>query len=187
MILGYLILMFPMMLALSCIVYLPFCLYRRKHFGRQPFLRHCVVLLLLVTIFSLIYITIFLSGSITFQPEYYRLNLKPFAWIESIREVGAKQSIQQYLLNIMMFIPFGVFLPLVFYPKIRFLKTLGYSLLFTSCIETFQYFIGRSSDIDDVIANILGAVTGYFIFFLGSTLFCNFTFWKKLCGQFPKS
>ena len=39
---------------------------------------------------------------------------------------------------------------------IIFLSTIG--------IETIQYFMGRSTDIDDVIMNFIGGVLGYFIF-----------------------
>ena len=53
----------------------------------------------------------------------------------------------------------------------------GVSLLlgfFTSCaIEFTQFFIGRSTDIDDVILNTAGALAGYWLFWLVWALFPN--------------
>ena len=63
--------------------------------------------------------------------------------------------------NIGLFIPFGVLGILVYYGKRharRRLLLLGVILCFT--IETVQSFIGRSSDVDDVILNIVGLLMG---------------------------
>ena len=64
MILGYLLLLFPLMLLISCAVYIPYNLYRRRRYGRRPFIRHLGIVLLLVTIISLASITLFLYGGI---------------------------------------------------------------------------------------------------------------------------
>ena len=63
-------------------------------------------------------------------------------------------------------------------------ELLGYflMLLFSFLIEFIQYFIGRSADIDDLILNTLGAMLGYFIFYIFSGLFRNKNIWKKLNG-----
>ena len=41
-------------------------------------------------------------------------------------------------------------------------------------IESVQFFIGRSTDIDDVILNTTGALLGYGIFLLFQTAFPRF-------------
>ena len=46
MILGYLLLLFPLMLLISCAVYIPYTLYRRRKYGRRPFIRHLGIVLL---------------------------------------------------------------------------------------------------------------------------------------------
>lgn len=184
MILGYLLLLFPLMLLISCAVYIPYNLYRRRKYGRRPFIRHLGIVLLLVTIISLASITLFLYGGMSpSQTGFHALNLKPFNWLSSIPITGLRNAIMQYVLNIMMFIPLGFFLPVVFYGELNFFKTAGISFLVTFGIETIQYFIGRSSDIDDIIANLIGGILGYLIFKLCSMLFSSFSFWKKLCGQ----
>ena len=63
----------------------------------------------------------------------------------------------------------------------------GWSLLAGFCasasIEFIQFFIGRSTDIDDVILNTTGALAGFWVFCLLRAVLPNFT--KKFQCQ-PK-
>jgi len=52
----------------------------------------------------------------------------------------------------------------------------------TFSVEFFQYFIGRFSDIEDLIANLSGAIIGYGIFKIFSYIFKNGTWWNKFVG-----
>lgn len=66
-------------------------------------------------------------------------------------------------LNVLLFIPLGFFLP-VLWKEFRSAKTLfiaGFTM--TSCIEIAQIFTGRTTDIDDIITNIAGTLIGYLI------------------------
>lgn len=66
-------------------------------------------------------------------------------------------------LNVLLFIPFGFFLP-VLWKEFRSAKTLciaGFAM--TSFIEIAQIFTGRTTDIDDIIVNVAGALIGYLI------------------------
>ena len=66
-------------------------------------------------------------------------------------------------LNVLLFIPFGFFLPIL-WEKFRNVKrTIVAGLLTTLFIEISQLFTGRATDIDDVITNILGTIIGYYI------------------------
>lgn len=66
-------------------------------------------------------------------------------------------------LNVLLFIPFGFFLPTL-WGKFRNVKsTIVAGLLTTLFIEISQLFTGRATDIDDVITNILGTIIGYYI------------------------
>ncbi|MCI9079450.1 MAG: VanZ family protein [Lachnospiraceae bacterium] len=49
-------------------------------------------------------------------------------------------------------------------------------------IEFVQYFTGRSSDIDDIMLNTLGGVSGYLVFALFFKLFGNKEFFKNKLG-----
>lgn len=81
-----------------------------------------------------------------------------------------------------MFLPLGFIFPVAFKKARTFYKTTICMLLFSFLIEFIQYFIGRSADIDDLILNTLGAMLGYFIFYIFSGLFRNKNIWKKLNG-----
>jgi len=65
--------------------------------------------------------------------------------------------------NIMLFSPLGFFAALIWkkYHSVKKVITLGLSV--TCLIEFIQYFIGRSSDIDDILLNTFGTVIGYVV------------------------
>jgi len=67
------------------------------------------------------------------------------------------------LLNVILFIPLGLFLPVL---RSRFQKT-GFTVLFgflmSLFIEFFQIFTMRASDINDLITNTVGTILGFFL------------------------
>ncbi len=66
------------------------------------------------------------------------------------------------LLNIAMFIPLGVLLPLAAKRFRQWYRSLAAGAGTSLVIEMFQYILGRGqADIDDLICNILGAMLGY--------------------------
>lgn len=69
------------------------------------------------------------------------------------------------LANIGLFIPFGFLLPFV--SRNRTLRrTLKCGVLLSLFIEIMQYFVGRSSDVDDLILNMFGVGIGWLFFWL---------------------
>ena len=68
--------------------------------------------------------------------------------------------------NILLFSPIGFFVPLFWGNWRSFRKILLLGLAVTCFIEVIQLFIGRSTDIDDVILNTIGVMIGYGIFSL---------------------
>ena len=73
-------------------------------------------------------------------------------------------SILNIIGNVFIFSPIGIFVPLIWDHLRSFRKILLVGLIVTCFIEVFQLFIGRSTDIDDVILNTIGVVIGYGIF-----------------------
>lgn len=67
--------------------------------------------------------------------------------------------------NILMFIPLGIFLPLLF-PRLRKLhKTLLATALIITAVELTQLLtLVGSCDVDDLILNVLGAALGFGIY-----------------------
>ena len=97
-----------------------------------------------------------------------RLNTVPFATIERALELGTRSlSFRLMLGNIAAFVPFGLLLPLAF--RLRWpVLTVGLSAvalsvgieLGQSAISQWLGYAYRSTDIDDVILNVLGALIG---------------------------
>ena len=70
-----------------------------------------------------------------------------------------------------MFIPLGLLLPVVFKSLSSFKKIFQVTFYFSLFIEFIQYFIGRLSDIDDLILNTLGGMLGYAVYCIVYKLF----------------
>lgn len=92
-------------------------------------------------------------------PWYKTINFIPILTID----------VQTFVLNILMLIPFGVYLPLL-HRKFESIKIVTYYGFFLSLtIEGIQMMIrvicgnGRSTDINDLLANTVGAILGYIV------------------------
>ncbi|MEA4932684.1 MAG: VanZ family protein [Lawsonibacter sp.] len=72
--------------------------------------------------------------------------------------------------NIMMFLPVG-FLVALLYRRARWWKSMLIGFLASVFVESTQLFIGRVTDIDDVILNTTGALAGFWLFWLLRALF----------------
>ncbi|MEG0383526.1 VanZ family protein [Solibacillus cecembensis] len=66
--------------------------------------------------------------------------------------------------NIILFIPFGFFIPLLFKKLRGWIKMHIVALSIPLFIECTQYFIGRSIDIDDVLLNAIAIVIGFILY-----------------------
>lgn len=96
--------------------------------------------------------------------QYPPMNLTPFVDVLYSRGDFARQI----TLNIIMTIPFGFLLPLVRNRNPSLLKTTLCTFLLNFGIELLQLLLrnGRSSDITDVITNVIGGVIGYIFYLL---------------------
>lgn len=165
-------------IAIISVLYLPILFYLKKK--GISVIRQISYLGLFCSIFLIAFATI-LFVPINFHPENYTLNLIPFNWIREID--GFDKFIVEKLPNILLFIPFGFFIPTVLKNKRKFYNVFFIGFTTTFSIEFFQYFIGRSSDIDDVLTNLLGAVIGYAIFRLFDNLLNKKKIWNKFIGN----
>ncbi len=95
-----------------------------------------------------------LGGEIQFQ----YVNIVPFKDFDAFGFVA----------NAIMLVPFGFLLPLVFSQYRSFAKTLLAGFLFSLTIELSQLFTLRTTDINDLIMNTLGAAAGFAIFALAN-------------------
>lgn len=93
-----------------------------------------------------------LRNDLTYTSEF--ANYIPFSM--TIDSVG-------YIQNILLFIPFGMLCPL-FAKKSYGIIYVITGFLFSFLIECSQLLNNRSSDVDDLIMNTLGAIIGYIIY-----------------------
>ena len=77
--------------------------------------------------------------------------------------VGMADSPQNTLLNVLLFIPLGCFLPLLWVRFRRLLPALGFGFLVSLTIEISQLFTFRATDVDDLITNVLGTLCGFLL------------------------
>lgn len=142
----------------------------------------CVVFFSSITFFPhimLYYGPPFLSihGYIGIVPE--NINLIPFRVFPDLyQELIVNRSVD-YLItnifgNIIGFLPFGFFLPLL-WNRMTFPKTILTAFLFSLFVELNQLPLGRGTDIDDLWINTLGAVCGFLIYLLVQKCFPVFT------------
>lgn len=101
----------------------------------------------------------------------YRYNTTLFAEVKrfwhNIRIVGIKALFLNFFGNMIAFIPFGMFLPMV-NKKMKHMGLVVFlSFLFSLCIESIQlYFKVGVFDVDDLLLNTVGGFIGYMIYLL---------------------
>ena len=90
------------------------------------------------------------------------INLVPFRTIGTYFELhaGLDHFLVNILGNIVMFMPWGLGLPLLWRKNQSVVRILLYAAILPLFIETIQLFIGRSVDVDDFLLNFLGGCLG---------------------------
>lgn len=84
---------------------------------------------------------------------------------------AAAIDIEGYLLNILLFLPLGFLLPLLWPNYNRFWRILLFGAALSLLIEFSQLLNIRSTDIDDLLLNTLGALLGFLLFRLYRLVF----------------
>ena len=119
---------------------------------------------ILLILFALYIIGVFYftgSGTIwdglfkNFEIRFDQINLVPFK---------NQINIIEYILNIILFMPFGFLTPFICKKELNLYKIIIKGFSFSLLIELSQLLNNRSFDINDLILNTLGAVIGYVLF-----------------------
>ena len=125
-----------------------------KKVGRKQTLLHIIVMFVFCYyLFGILTVTgIGFTKSMTFSPN---LSLTPF--------IGMITGPIDTMLNVILFVPMGLFLPLLYkkYNSIKAVAITGF--MFSLSVEMVQMFGWGSSDINDLITNTIGACLGYLI------------------------
>ena len=95
-------------------------------------------------------------------------NLLPLSSVLFAFRSGSSVALQLLFLNVLLFMPLGIFLPWIF-PKTGKLHRIALiSFCSTLLIETLQVILpgGRAFDVDDILLNTWGGIVGYSLFSL---------------------
>ena len=101
---------------------------------------------------SVVYVLVGLPNVTYIRPEL-NLNLIPFA--------GIIEDWKNSILNILLFVPLGIFLPLLWRRFRSAKRTIPTGFLTSLAIELLQILTFRATDVNDLITNTLGTYLGF--------------------------
>ena len=119
----------------------------------------------------------------TGEMQEYHYNLVLFKEIKRFWEyrdqVGMFAMFTNLFGNVIIFMPFGFFMPMA--SKYRSLfSTVFYSFGLSLCVETFQLVTkGGSFDVDDLLLNTIGGLAGYILFIICAAIRRRHVYKKK--------
>ena len=173
---GYVLQMLPCV-CLAPLAYAAVLPYRRRRLKRLGLVsskcRESALLLFIMFCAGLAAQTLFPAGD--WQLQLATLQLHPFQ--EILRGLRGGWVLFLVIANVGIFMPVGFFTALL-WRRPRWWRSLFAGFLTSGFIELVQFFIGRSSDIDDVILNTAGAFVGFWVFAVVNALF------PRLAAQF---
>lgn len=137
---------------LAAIVIIPVFLIMGKIFfyNRKKTIYYIMFALYLAAIYHLVGLP-----SIQYFQMDVSVNLIPF--------IGMISDWKNSILNILLFVPLGIFLPLLFEQFRSIKETVLFGLCMTFMIEILQIFTFRATDINDIVTNVIGTCIGYLI------------------------
>lgn len=115
-----------------------------------------------IYLFAVLYIT-FLSR----EAEETRSNFELFNSYIMFFKYKNDFYLDMIVYNIIMTIPFGIFLPLLYKPFRSFRRVEFAGFLYSLLIEISQFISGRGLfELDDLFNNTIGAMLGYWLYIL---------------------
>lgn len=145
-----------MAIGMDCLSFMllltPWILIFQRMAGRRIWSLHTAFLLLYACTLAGIF-------SVTGLPDikYWRIDFS----VNYIPMADILNSPMQYFLNVLMFVPIGFLLPVLWEKYNDWKYTMGFGCFLTVFIEIAQVFTFRTTDIDDLLTNLLGAGIGF--------------------------
>ena len=141
-------------------VFVLYFLWQKKTGREQHLLHTAAVFVFGYYLFGLLTVTgIGFTSTMRFHPN---ISWTPF--------VGMITGPVDTILNVILFVPFGFFLPLL-YKKYRNMKTVALTgFLFSLAVEFVQLFDWGSSDVNDLMTNTAGVCVGFLVYCLLSRI-----------------
>ncbi|NBI67180.1 VanZ family protein [Pseudoflavonifractor sp. 60] len=128
--------------------------------GRDVLLVNTLIYAYLSLVLFFTMMPIIVSIPFMLDHPYKPMNLVPFIDVS----LGRGDFFRQVVLNVIMTLPFGFLFPLTRGKRAIFGVTVFFCFLMSFSIEILQPFFDRSSDITDLITNVIGGALGYFLY-----------------------
>ena len=141
-------------------VFILYFLWLKKSEKAQSFLHTATVFVFGYYLFGLLTVTgIGFTSTMRFRPN--------ISWTPFVSMITGPIDT---ILNVILFVPLGFFLPLLYkkYHKIKTVALTGF--LFSLAVEFVQMFGWGSSDINDLMTNTAGACVGFMVYCLLSRI-----------------
>lgn len=142
------------------LLYIFFLFGKWKTKGKDVLLADTLMYIYLSFVLYFTLMPIITSLPFVLNHPYKPMNLVPFIDVSA----GRGDFLRQIILNIIMTVPFGFLFPLTRKRTAKFGKTVLLCFLMSLGIEILQPFFNRSSDITDLITNVIGGMLGYCIY-----------------------
>ena len=130
---------------------------RWKHRGKDILLVNTLLYLYLSSVLYFTLMPVIVSIPFVLNHPYKPMNLVPFIDVSA----GRGDFVRQVVLNVIMTTPFGFLFPLAQNRTAGFGRTVFSCFLMSLGIELLQPLFNRSSDITDLITNVIGGMLGY--------------------------
>lgn len=134
-------------------------------------LLHKIVFLLFVAYVAMLCYFLFFAENLdrNYADRMYHYNLTLFKEIKRFwqhRDILDTRAVMLNLVgNVVAFIPFGIFLPVLFQRCRNFFLTVLLCMEFSLCVEIIQLVCKVGIlDVDDIFLNTLGGLTGFILY-----------------------
>lgn len=136
--------------------------------NKKVWVKGAALILFLLYAAFMIYV-LFISSYYNRTPGRVEMNLVPFKTIANYIKYFSHYGLEMWLTNlfgnIIVFIPLGIFLPVLFKRLRGAVKVVSMTLLSSLIVEIMQrIFEVGSFDVDDIILNTIGGAFGYLIY-----------------------
>ena len=138
---------------ISAVILIPFFVVLNK--VRFHNTKKSVLYFIFAVYLSAVYLFV---GMPTLQFMRFELSLTLLPFVPMLADI------KNTILNIFLFIPLGIMLPFLWRRYNRLTDTLIFGVGMSLSIEVLQILTYRATDINDIIANTLGVVLGFFVF-----------------------
>ena len=125
-------------------------------------------IIFLVYIFVVLKLTVFRETTLAVR----EINLTLFTDLIKVYKTGTTwQFIRLFVGNIVWFVPWGLFIPMI--RKSNFIFTLLSGFTFSLVIEALQFTFKKGLfELDDLILNTIGVIIGYFLYLFAMNFKC---------------